>query len=291
MIPSLDVEVERLFSKLGLERDVQDYRKRSFLQILAILSTFQDIQGILWGGSYLRGSADPLSDCDVFCHANYDSTEQLQAVVSKLEATENVRSALYQGYWPWFGHLWTVFFSADVLFTVDLGFVQDRDATAFFWEPTGMVIKDQTGVIGASIAGNLARGNTNQFKLDFPCRNIFFLLSKIQKNVVRGHFWNALEYLNQARRYLMLMLRDAYVAADAYLGRPDRNIEDVLPRQILVRLQETVADTSETSIVRASSTLAIWCIDLSAQRKWDLSSDLRNEILRLNAWFRCRLND
>jgi hypothetical protein len=281
--------VNLAFKALELDARSLAARKRTLRSILRKLVEEEAVAGILWGGSHWRTGADALSDCDVFCHMRPYSQRIRSQILKRLAECEETTLMIDQGNLPWFGDLVTLILQRHESFSIDIGFVGNRLAYKFFWEPTGFVIKDVSGTIRRSISANLRKGNTNQFGLRDPFKNLLLLILKIKKNLLRGHLWNAYEYVNQARRYLMFMLRHVYVHDDDYLGRPDRDVDRVLPAAVMERLLATSAEVSQASIRRSITRILDWSKELTGAESFDLDDLLAAEIERGGDWFRVRV--
>ena len=81
-------------------------------------------------------------------------------------------------------------------------------------------------------------------------------LKKIEKNLHRGHLWNAIELLNIMRRYYMQIMRASINEPRPYLGRPDRDIEDVLSASQNALLSNTVPSYDRFDIAQKTLSLA-----------------------------------
>lgn len=260
-------------------------QRRNIRLVLDWLFGQSDVHGILLGGSQSRGHSDDLSDCDLFCHVA-DPARLTSSLTNSLRDSDMVRIVVHQGYYPWFGILDTVMFHNHETFAIDVGFVSDESACEFFWEPSGTILLDDAGVIANSIRSNRARGNLNQFGPSEPFKNIMLLLWKIRKNLQRGHLWNTYEYVNQLRRYLTYMLRAIYIVNDSYLGRPDRDVDTLLPPSLNVRLQATVPRMTEESLARVALDIVSWSDELSERMRFDSCKEYAQEIAEVCDWLR-----
>jgi len=275
--------VERVFERQAIAEELKTRRKHCVISVISTLAQAEAISGILWGGSHMREKSDEWSDCDFFCQCRPNSDDLVREVVEILRAQTDLRLIIHQGRWPWFGDLWTALMRDDDL-TIDVGFVSDEEARSFFWEPTGEVLKDDTGVIRQAIEASIASRESNRFGPSLPFQNILLILLKIKKNIMRGHLWNTHEYVNQARRFLVMLLRDLHAPKKPYLGRPDRDVEDALPVHILQRLQATVATVEQRSLLFAAVEIAGWSLSIAQSENHDLTPTLESEILRVRAW-------
>lgn len=272
-----------IFERCCRERGINDQRFRCVRLVYELIEKRDDVKGILWGGSLSWRTADAYSDCDLFCHVVGNLETVFQEMLSVIKARQAVRLVMDQGNWPWFGRTMTVFFNEDDLFSVDVGLIADIQANNFFWEPNGVIIRDKTGIIRSSIEQTIASGNLNPYGPREPFKNLVLLLFKVRKNIARGNLWNAFEYVNQTRRYLMLMLRHIYAIDDFYLGRPDRDINAVLPAEVLDRLSHSVPGVSAEEIGTATVRIAEWCCEIGIRHPWDLCDVYVAEIRRLCA--------
>ena len=240
--------------------------------------------GLLLGGSLSRRQADEWSDCDLFCLVKDDARTKRDEYLERLAKSEHVRLTFPQPSYPWFGELLTAVFDDDHAFSVDIGFIEHTDAQDFFWEPTGIVLDDLTGVIRRSIESRKTTSDQNPFGPKLPITTLNLLALKVRKSLTRGCLWNATEYVQQSRRSLFAMLR-AQLPNDSYVGAPDRYVEQKLSSRDLERLSQTCPAYSEKEIGIAMNQILSWALEMTQVSRFDCTPTLAAELTKINQWF------
>lgn len=264
-----------------------DCKQEALRDVINILVSTPKVLGVLWAGSIRRKKSFELSDIDLFCNVTNPNTLQIK-LLATFSSLNNVEIVVNQGYFPWMGELLTIFYKFIPDFAIDIGLVDSNKASTFFWEPEGFILFDNNNMIHNSRKDLMNSPNFTQqpFQAKTPFQNIILLLKKIRKNLSRGHLWNCIEYISTARRNLMIILRLYVLKDDDYLGRVERDIEDVLPQEMLDDLKKTQPELEKLSIVNCALIIARWtqselhCIQETSNlelRRW-IEKELKNEI-------------
>lgn len=218
------------------------FKQESVKSFVALLQASSAVSGVLLGGSLSYKTDLEKSDVDLFCLV--DQPGQFEAQLPEFcQQVPELDVVLAQGDFAWTGKLYTLYFKADLDFSIDLCLIALADEVTFFWEPEAYILFDKAGVINTSRQSQMSRPDyTRQpFLKTNPFSLAVMTLKKIEKNIARGHLWNALEMVHIFRRYIMQILRLQVIGHDHFLGRVDRDIEDILPTALHRRLAETAA--------------------------------------------------
>lgn len=220
-------------------------------ELLELLHMNKHISGILLGGSITYKNDLEKSDIDLFCLIS-ELSEFEQKIDNALRKLRNLDVIIYQGYFPWTEKLYTLFFKQDPDFSIDLCLIDSSKSEYFFWEPDGYILFDKAGIIEECRTKQMV--DPHFTRQPFLKTNAFSLaiitLKKIDKNLSRGHLWNALELLNILRRYVMQIIRLNLIKHDFFLGRVDRDFEDVTPADINKKLSQTTATYNAKDIAQ-----------------------------------------
>ncbi|MDB5088591.1 MAG: Streptomycin adenylyltransferase [Mucilaginibacter sp.] len=236
-------------------KQLSPFRAERLNELLSLLQNNNQIFGILLGGSLSYKEDFVKSDVDLFCLVDQVSVFETN-LNTLLALLPDVDAVVFQGSFPWTEKLYTVYFNNDIDFSIDLCLISSENAETFFWEPNGYILLDNGEMINKSRTKQIAcPGFTRQpFLKPNPFSLAVVTLKKIEKNISRGHLWNAIEQLNIFRRYVMQIIRLNVIKHEDFLGRVDRDIEDVLPSEINLKLSKTVpiyhsADIASKTIV------------------------------------------
>jgi hypothetical protein len=193
-----------------------------------------NITGILLGGSLSYKDDITKSDVDLFCLLQ-NTHETKDAVVNTLLTNDNCDAIVYQGFFPWTEDLYTIYFKNDIDFTIDIGLINEIGAQEFFWEPNGIILYDHLGLIEQSRYSQMTKTDYTKQPLlkSNPFTMAVISLKKIEKNLSRQHYWNAIDQVRNLRRYLMQVVRFYAIQNRDFLGRVDREIEDVMPEEFI----------------------------------------------------------
>ncbi len=218
------------------------YKREKCAEIIGYLQRNETVSGVLWGGSISYKKDIKKGDIDLFCLINRVSDFEID-LINYLHDLTDVDVVIYQGIFPWTEKLYTIYYKQDIDFSIDLCLIEMKNAKNFFWEPDGKIIFDKSRMIDK--CRNKQMKSPNFTRHPFLKSNPFSLsvitLKKIDKNLARGHLWNALEQLNILRRYIMQIIRIDFIKHNYFLGRVDRDFEDVIPPEVNLSLSETVA--------------------------------------------------
>lgn len=241
------------------------YRKERLEQLVSLLNDSKQVSGILLGGSIAYKNDIEKSDVDLFCLI-HDAKGFESNMSENLILLEDVDEIIFQGSFLWTEQLYTVYFKQDIDFSIDLCLINTDKSTTFFWEPDGYILFDKEQLIEQCRLNQMSSASfTRQpFLKQNPFSLSIITLKKIEKNLSRNHLWNAMEQLNSLRRYVMQIIRLKVIKHDNFLGRVDRDIEDVIPIEINKSLSKTVAIYDTKDIAKKT----ILLIDLlEAQQK------------------------
>lgn len=272
-----------LLDKLFLEGSgaPAELKKARCLSVIEWLKQDKRVLGVLLGGSLSYKANVPGSDVDLFCLVeNVNGFEvELQKRLIALPDTEVV---VYQGSFPWTGKLYTVYYKSDIDLSIDICLIARLDAETFFWEPEGYILYDTHGIIGkCRSAQTSSLGYTRQpFLKNNPFSLAVVTLKKISKNLSRGHLWNALEQLSVLRRYIMQIIRLDLIKNNNFLGRVDRDIEDVIPVELNRRLSATTAGYNVADIAQKTILLVEMIESLIGQLKAGKEAGYHDWVLR-----------
>ena len=229
-------KMPKIFNKLS------NYRRDKCVEVLNYLNNSENVWGVLLGGSLSYKEDVNKSDIDLFC-----LLDQVEIFEKEFELASksfsDIDVIINQGSFPWTGKLNTIFYKDDVDFSIDICMINLKIADMFFWEPDGYILIDKVQLIDKYRTSQLNSPSfTRQpFLRSNPFSMAVLTLKKIDKNLSRGHLWNALEQLNVLRRYIMQIIRISVIKDSYFLGRVDRDIEDVIPPELNMQLTKTTA--------------------------------------------------
>lgn len=272
---------------VSLSTDVLDkinmlsvYRRERVLELLTYLYSSSQVLGVLLGGSLSYKEDCLKSDVDLFCLIQ--NKEDEKTLKESLIALHEIDTVIFQGFFPWTQKLYTLFYKQDIDFTIDVCLVGKTIAQNFFWEPDGAILFDKEGLIESN--RTLQLSSPNYSRHPFLKQNPFALsvitLKKIEKNLSRNHIWNAFELLNILRRYIMQLLRLYVIKDKNFLGRVDRDIEDVLPEEINMQLTETIASYNVFDIAQKTVILIDMLRDLFKQLNGSSEKEIEEWFMR-----------
>jgi hypothetical protein len=246
-----DYNLIECYSKLPIPNE------NKFLTAVDLLFKEGTVLSVLLGGSLSYKTDAEMADTDFFVLTNeaISLEMKLNEICQQLPSFDVV---IYQGFFPWTQNLYTAYFKDDRSYSIDFCIVDIKNAADFFWEPSGIIVFDKNDQLAAIRKTQYLemRFPANPFNKPNPHTLAVVTLKKIEKNLRRGHLWNALELLNIMRRYIMQIIRSAIIEPRPYLGRVDRDIEDVLPISMNELLMTTVACYNQLDIVEKAVRLA-----------------------------------
>lgn len=253
-------------------------QQNELLRVLTLLRSYSEITGVLWVGTASKGEIDDYSDADFLCFVKNQTTQILKSsIMDKIKIMSNVRLVLDQGYLPWLGQLITIFYKTDSFFSIDIGFIETDKLDTFSIEPSAYALWDTDKLIE-----HVRKGYYSSSNLKDPYSDIFLQLFKIRKNLIRGHLWNSIEYINRARRALMLILRKSVPEAKNFSGRAERNVEDVLSPITLEKLSKTQPKVSSKDIALCSILIGEWA--LKEAHNYSINPEIEKELKSLIEW-------
>lgn len=243
MIAITEATLPKLRTKLSA------FKSDKLIEVLSLLQTNDQVSGILFGGSLTYNTDVIKSDIDLFCLVkNVGSFEKnIRSFFSKVKDVDVI---VYQGYFAWTGNLYTFYFKSDLDFSIDLCLIDENNRSTFFWEPDGVILFDKYDFIKKNRSEQMSCSDYTKhpFLKSNPYSLSIITLKKISKNLSRGHKWNALEQLNILRRYVMQIIRLDLLKDNNFLGRVDRDLEDVIPQKLNTKLANTVANYKKNDI-------------------------------------------
>lgn len=239
-----DKNIFKYFSSLS------KFKNDKCCEIVELLQNNKFVSGVLLGGSISYKMDIEKSDVDLFC-----LIKQVQYFEIELKNNFNISAVdviINQGSFPWTGKLYTIYYVDDIDFSIDVCLIDNKSAKTFFWEPNGIILFDKEGKIQKYRDSQMSKPDfTRQpFLKSNPFSLAVITLKKIDKNLSRGHLWNALEQLNILRRYIMQIIRFEVVQNHNFLGRVDRDFEDVTPIEINIQLSHTTAIYNSNDIAQ-----------------------------------------
>jgi hypothetical protein len=234
--------------------------------ILRILDDPRLSSGCLLGGSRAAGICAEKSDVDLFvlCTGSVDDG-QIDECLSQMLVVPGVNGLIAQGRFPWFGSCFTVF-ARNMEFTIDIGFIAEKSAATFFWEPTGIILWDDSEMIEIGVSYWGRQVESNPFRIANPICQGFMAVYKGLNSVDKGELFNAIELSGQARRALIAILRKRLGGtANVYYGRAERRVETVMSQELLARLAQTVPQYNLDSARRCLRDLAAWLVEVGKE--------------------------
>jgi len=246
-----EIKIPPFYEKLS------QYKKDRLVEVFDLIQKDKNFEGVLWGGSVSYKENTEGSDVDLFCLVT-SVEDAIIAIQTTWIMIPEMDIVLDQGSFPWLGKTLTLYYKKDLDFSIDIGLVAEVTSSKFFWEPKGHVLLDRLGKIQSFLAVQLQ--NPNFTHLPFIKKNPFsrtiVSLRKIHKNIARNHLWNAYFLMNQMRNTVIEIIRIHHLKELDFLGRPDRDIEEVMPADMNVALSATVASYDGPDIAKKTVLLA-----------------------------------
>lgn len=220
---------------------LSDYKRNRFLELIEYLSLNEHTSGILLGGSISYKLEINKADIDLFCLL-IDARAFEIGFVHDYNNLSDVDEIIYQGTFPWTERLYTIFYIDDMDFSIDLALIDVSKSKSFFWEPNGHILIDKHKIIEKCRKEQMVRTNYSWQPLlkKNPFTMSIISIKKIEKNLHRGHLWNAIDQVRNLRKYLMQVIRMYILNDNKFLGRVDRDIEDVLPKEFIEKFSKTI---------------------------------------------------
>lgn len=239
---------------------LDEYKKSRLAEILNKVYGDRNFEGILWSGSMAYKKDLTRSDADLVCLTK-DIAQAEASIKNDWINLSEVDVVLDQGSFPWLGRTYTIYFKESLDFSVDIGLVEESAAPKFFWQPSGFIVFDRFGKISDFLKAQKEnpsftfQSHPNNIKRH-PFTQAVISIKKIEKDLSRGHLWDALYIMNLLRRYVMQIIR-IYEMKDKNFGsRVDKDIEDILSPETNKALSETVAIYDSTDIATKTAKLA-----------------------------------
>ncbi|MBS1776156.1 MAG: aminoglycoside 6-adenylyltransferase [Bacteroidetes bacterium] len=254
--------------KFKLPKNVENisFQRAEILnELLENLYHDQLVLGVLLGGSISYKENIQKSDVDLFCLIQEPDSFEKNLIKNSYDL-KNLDTIIYQGIFPWTEKLYTIYYKNDLDISIDVCVISPMKQEKFFWEPDGYILFDKAGIIES--CRKLQINSPNYTRQPFLKSNPYSLaivtLKKIEKNISRDHLWNALELLSILRRYLMQIVRVNIINDTIFLGRPDRDIEDILPIDLNKKFSATTAKYERLDIASKAIALCEMAESLSA---------------------------
>jgi len=290
--------MEKIIKKPSFDtilNEISLFHKECLLSVLSFIKSVQNVRGILIGGSFTNQSSDEYSDVDIFCFFDSNGLVSIKnELLVKIKTIDYFETFIAQGFFPWLGETLTIYFDYKPRFSIDLGLSDFSKLNTFFIEPQGLIILDfEDNIYKRQIETKKLKGYPKYpFFTQFPVQNTIISLHKIQKNILRGHLWNAIEYSNKIRRNLIFLIRLYDINEIEFLGNPERNIEDIFPRKYLERLNYTLPSLNPNSIAQCVYNMVTWILEIVndsiiLQETNDISQSnwISSELEKLKIWF------
>ncbi|MFP5041622.1 hypothetical protein [Parasediminibacterium sp. JCM 36343] len=262
-------------------RQLSLYRRDRIYQLLYILQGNKLVSGVLLGGSLSYKNKVSNSDVDLFCLITQPDIfeNNLKEYIAELNDIDEI---IFQGSFPWTERLFTVYFTEDMDFSIDLCLISSGNAQVFFWEPNGCILFDKEGTLTTIRICQMASPffTMHPFLKQNPFSLSVVTLKKIEKNLSRKHLWNALEQLNGLRRYIMQIVRLTVIKDTNFLGRVDRDIEDVIPSVMNDAFSKTVAVYDANSIAEKAILLIEFLFELQGYLKMSNENNVSEWIIK-----------
>jgi hypothetical protein len=260
------------------------YKKERIYEIINKLHSSKLILGVLWGGS-LSYKNDPSSkaDVDLFCLVK-NADEYIEILKNEWRNDKEISMVLSHGYFPWTGELYGIYFKGDNDFGIDICLISLNKASTFFWEPNGHILWDEGSIINDS--RKTQQENPQYTNQPFLKSNPFSLsvvtAKKIEKNLARVHLWNALELLSILRKYVMQIIRIYEIRDTQFLGRVNRDIEEVFSSEMNKSFIETIATYDVKDIAIRTTKLLLmldsFLIYFDKNKEGDIQEWVKDEI-------------
>lgn len=232
----------------GVEK-LSSYKREMLSELLLNLQKSPLVSGVLLGGSVSYKTNIEKSDIDLF-----GLTNQVEIFEKELKnnsyGLRDFDIIVYQGFFPWTEKLYTIYYKQDIDFSIDVCLVSTKNEETFFWEPDGYILFDKEGKIERCRKSQMDSPDFSRqpFLKSNPFSLAVVTLKKIEKNLSRGHLWNALEQLSILRRYLMQIVRIYIINHTNFLGRVDRDLEDVIPSEFNKQFSLSMAKYDKSDI-------------------------------------------
>ena len=207
--------------------------KKKTNQILNLLYKSNNINGIFYCGSMSNLKSDKLSDLDIIAICDQPSTKSRNIFQSKIQYLPHSFIFLNINNLPQFGDLLSIYFKPNLLFSVDIGFIDTLNLNKVRLEPYGKIIKDTEN----NILNHLKNNKTHPLKRNY-LNDLWLNLWKVRKALLRNDLWNSNEYLNRARNSIIGHIRSQY-EEEFYPDRPYHKINNVIPHNILNQFNDT----------------------------------------------------
>jgi hypothetical protein len=250
-------------------------------ELLENLYQDQFVSGLLLGGSLSYKEDIEKSDADLFCLIpEADIIEE--KLIKNSYGLKYFDTIVYQGFFPWTEKLYTIYYKDDLDFSIDVCIISSTKQETFFWEPDGQILFDKEGAIERCRELQMnSQGFTRQpFLKSNPHSLAIVTLKKIEKNLSRGHLWNALEQLSILRRYLMQIIRIDVINQTNFLGRVDRDIEDVIPAELNKQFSLSIAKYDKSDIAAKAFLLSEMAESLTLKLSKSQEMDMQEWILK-----------
>jgi hypothetical protein len=223
--------------------------------LLQFLTCHQDIKFIYVAGAITFNKVDKHSDLDVHCIVNQGCIQNVWECIDEFIVSNfDQLYATKEKHYPWFGNLKTFFIACHPIFSFDIGLVEQNKMQEFYFQYKGIIIKDENNklydlVKNSEINECFKVEKLRQFHLD----QLVTTTIKINKDIARKHFWNAQENLMQLRRSFIFLFSYEYYYNKKFpfIGRPERDIEDVWSSDDLRIINVTTGSMSFESLANA----------------------------------------
>lgn len=250
--------------------------------VVTSLYQLDDALCLIWGGSTtVRQTKQPWADVDLWIVMKDLSDSLVRSIKDRLcrefKRIDGVAFVYDGGYLPWLGELLSLFFFPNCTFSIDVGIFDPDHLDSANPGPNPFFVWGQPHNIKSKLK--------IQKYWKIPEQRMTAVLVnflKIRKNLTRGNLWNAIEYLSRARRELMGLLVKEVESEATYYIRKDRNIEDFIGKDDLMKLADTCPQYSSVSVAECASKIIRDCLTWAEKNQFDWT--LAHELIRLDQW-------
>lgn len=256
---------------------LESSRRAIVRDVLGRLAAIRGDTGVIWGGSTtIRPLQQRLIDVDLWFITNHVRSVKTELYQSfhDLKALTFVHQA---GLYDWFGDLLSLFFFDDMSFAVDVGVCSPRRLSHLNPGPRPFVVWGNERKLLAKLK--------TQYYLVSPEQRVWRIivnLLKCRRSLSRGYLWDAIEYLQRARREV-IGLADLRAQGEViYYSRPEHGVEDRMDDSLRILLARTCPSYNPSSIARCCASVAEACTKYATERV--RTGEWQRPLARIRDW-------